>query len=103
MGWHPIETAPKDGTVIDLWMEDSRFGGHRVADAYWNPSGIRRTWKDGKWQDIADACWYAPNFERDFQDGCCETRRVAVDSERWGKWIWDEATHWRPVPAPPTK
>jgi hypothetical protein len=23
--WQPIETAPKDGTVINVWAEDIRF------------------------------------------------------------------------------
>ena len=29
--WQPIETAPKDGTDIDLWLH-----GFRVADCYWD-------------------------------------------------------------------
>lgn len=45
--WRPIETAPKDGTEIDLWHE-----GDRIADAYW---------KGGR--------WWAPNFDYDGCDG----------------------------------
>lgn len=30
-GWQPIESAPRDGTVIDLWAN-----GLRYADAYWD-------------------------------------------------------------------
>ena len=29
--WQPIETAPRDGTIIDLWLT----GGGRVADQWW--------------------------------------------------------------------
>ena len=32
--WQPIETAPRDGTLVDLW-----FAGHgwdcRVSDCFW--------------------------------------------------------------------
>jgi len=31
MRWQPIETAPKDGTVVDLWTID----GERIPDAFW--------------------------------------------------------------------
>ena len=37
--WQPIETAPKDGTAVDLWVEavDCSFRG---------PDFI---WRDGEW------------------------------------------------------
>lgn len=35
-GWRPIETAPKDGTLVDLWYPE----GGRFTDM---------TWRDGQW------------------------------------------------------
>lgn len=35
--WQPIETAPKDGTTIDLWLQ----AGERIADARWNRDAWR--------------------------------------------------------------
>lgn len=32
MNWQPIETAPKDGTVIDIWTET----GFRITDVWWD-------------------------------------------------------------------
>jgi hypothetical protein len=31
--WQPIETAPRDGTKFDLWIERDSY---RVTDAYWS-------------------------------------------------------------------
>jgi hypothetical protein len=45
-GWQPIETAPKDGTVVDLWAhwpEHDRW--MRTADAVWDAGA--QNWKSG--------------------------------------------------------
>jgi len=44
MKWEPIETAPKDGTAVDLWV-----GGERVSDCEWinNYDGFCRFKDDG--------------------------------------------------------
>jgi hypothetical protein len=61
MEWQPIETAPKDGTLVLLGNAN-------------NPEWPLRC---RRWDD-----------------------------ETWGHWRGqdgDEATHWMPLPAPPTK
>lgn len=41
--WQPIETAPKDGTKVDVWV--------RPHDANGNPARITGVWfRDGKWK-----------------------------------------------------
>lgn len=42
MEWQPIESAPKDGTVVDLWVD-----GGREADC---------RWRGGAWVTVEDGC-----------------------------------------------
>jgi hypothetical protein len=49
--WQPIESAPKDGTRIDVFAE-----GRRWPDSYWS-GGPKR------------GCWWAPNWDYDGMDG----------------------------------
>lgn len=30
--WQPLATAPRDGTVVDLWHKD----GFRITDSWWD-------------------------------------------------------------------
>lgn len=41
--WQPIETAPKDGTLVDLWL--SSGDTKRITGCYWSESGL--CWTDG--------------------------------------------------------
>jgi hypothetical protein len=37
--WRPIETAPKDGTKVDLWLQiQASAVSFRVTDAWWQES-----------------------------------------------------------------
>lgn len=40
MTWQPIETVPRDGTVVDLWFAGE--WNRRMADAYW--CGSLKAW-----------------------------------------------------------
>ncbi|ENN89110.1 hypothetical protein RHSP_01139 [Rhizobium freirei PRF 81] len=71
-GWLPIETAPKDGTKIDV-IEVNRFGAERVTDVWWSAS--RQYW----------AVWGDRGF------GTSGETSVGVIP-----------THWRHRPSPPS-
>ena len=50
LGWRPIEDAPRDGTLIDLWEDDTK---ERLPDCMW----CRGTWRqfqhpDEEWVDV---------------------------------------------------
>lgn len=84
--WQPIETAPKDGTVIDLWVCYSTGEGFRATDAYWCEQGFdygpdRCDGKPG---------WAAAHMGWDGAEGY-------ADNPADG----DVATHWMPIPQPP--
>jgi len=75
--WHPIETAPKDGTRIDLWA------GQRIFNAVW-----RAQFKDET--DPYCFTWWAPEPD-------CECRGIEWEDQRIGV----DPTHWMPIPKPP--
>lgn len=48
--WQPIDSAPKDGTRIDLWWiwwraDTDEFLGRRLPDCYWtSAAGVHERW-----------------------------------------------------------
>lgn len=72
-GWQPIETAPKTGPAIDLWIE-CRFGQYREPDCLW---------LDGGWHKPADS----------------ESATVFEPIED----VDTIVTHWMPRPEPPAR
>jgi hypothetical protein len=46
-GWLPIESAPKDGSIVDLWAEGMRFADCRWDVAFPLSSGWRETTRGG--------------------------------------------------------
>lgn len=82
--WRPIETAPKDGAHIDLWVINSDDKGHRLTDAYFGP--IPHTC--GEYRKHYDSCPPEGDF---WIDGL------------FGEQILGEIISWQPLPAPPEK
>ncbi len=70
-GWQPIETAPKDGTEVDLFLTTGR-----EPDCFWKDGGWTRTVKDGDYMG---------------EDG------VQIEYPKCNI----VATHWMPLPSPP--
>lgn len=73
--WQPIETAPKDGTIIDVWLGDA----DESDQAFYCSEGSRRspnwTWRHGKFRPLGGLNVTMPVFVR--------------------------PTHWMPLPEPP--
>lgn len=80
MGWQPIETAPRDGTVIDLWHDE--LG--RTPDCKWglpeHCCGEAGQYCDSEWHSLKED-WVSTTFNEMLDD-------LAY-------------THWMPLPAPP--
>jgi hypothetical protein len=72
--WQPIETAPKEGALIDLWV---------VASRQWRPHGEASRVTDCRW---LDGRWIEYTYDGD---------DVPVENEHY------TATHWMPLPEPP--
>lgn len=81
--WQPIETAPKDGTPVDLWLLAT---GENDVEFY-SPTASNREGRsaDWRWEKRGPnrANWYP----------------LGGFSYPLGPEV--KATHWRPLPAPP--
>jgi hypothetical protein len=81
-GWLPIESAPKDGAIVDLWVASKqRFSEktihYRIADAkFCRPED----------DSLADECWCSWQYKYD------EECLVAIS---------ETPTHWMPLPVAP--
>jgi hypothetical protein len=80
-GWRPIESAPKDGTVIDVWQA-GEF-----------PSRWTASWRKQDHQCISEYC------------DMCPTKHEGRAGWRdciFGDDVLLRITHWMPVPPPPS-
>lgn len=94
-GWQPIDTAPKDGTVVDIWLVDEKGEGWREPNAYWV---IQRALDSYRSDSGTRDGWFAPNNDYDGDAGWAdEPEWSSRDGIRFVR-----ATHWMPVPGAPT-
>jgi hypothetical protein len=93
--WQPIETAPKDGTRIDVWMVgvagDKKPLAFRMTDICWSSVEELEVESTG-W--FPHGAWTSPSL---FRRKTIETPR----SHPWRTGAWQELTHWMPLPEPP--
>lgn len=92
--WQPIETAPRDGTQVDLWASHrevahtpdlvcKEVATDRYVNAYWD------TWRPNSSSGLLTerSGWRTSDDEG------------GIETERWrGMTV---VTHWMPLPAPP--
>lgn len=75
--WQPIETAPKDGTKVDLLYPYPRG---RAINCFWEERHLAWVWRKATWK---------------------EGDLLPEDQWDWGYYANMEPTHWMPRPAPP--
>lgn len=44
VGWQPIETAPRDGTLVDLWVDHGQGNGKRIACCKYDAGSSHPDW-----------------------------------------------------------
>jgi len=79
--WRTIDTAPKDGTIVDVWGPDGR-----KANAFWDENAYNLTTKDD------DGAWRQAYSEMLGPDQVTCTYGFPIEAE---------PTHWMPLPEKP--
>ena len=77
--WQPIETAPRDGTVVLVWWPDFWVNDGELTDEIVGGQCCVSCNRFGEWQREVT---YAAILDDDFEPA-------------------EEPTHWQPLPTPP--
>ena len=104
--WQTIDTAPRDGTVIDIWMTDESGGGWREPDAYYvtdREETVIQYAEDGSYARVSRRRdgWWAPNHDYDGDDGWCDVPEHFNPHPNQRKTFYTRPTHWMPRPVAP--
>lgn len=88
--WQPIETAPKDGTIVLGYCPESVSAGETDQELW--PEGLK----------ILPMRWAALEDGFDWQIPYSEYSSPMFDDlgPSWGRLDW-KPTHWQPLPPPP--
>lgn len=88
--WQSIETAPRDGSLIDVWLvsppreNEQEPIGHRVIDVFWECA--EWPWQGGRWaHKTSSSSWEPMAVEMQYTIGN------------------SKITHWMPQPGIPTQ
>lgn len=84
--WQPIETAPKDGTYIILYGSFARWGSPEKPFAWMTNWQQYETRGDASYEPAGDGLY----------------RKVEAKRAGWSGEMNFVATHWMPMPDPPT-
>ena len=97
--WQPIETAPKDGTVIILSTDYTRAGHDRVRCGYWLFARSHRWIMKDENTQVRDGWTDNSRWQLFISEDSGSMEYSDVDEQTFVRDF--DPTHWMPLPSPP--